>query len=394
MILNIAAPQLLKGETQTQGRDASKRLSSVIFPELRQKYIDVVDISEKSSGNLEADRNELTRSLLELAKFGVLSLSSLGINDDDLIIESIDLKGSLSDLITDDTSGGVITRSSGLSEPQDLQLQPPTPYVTRPRPEKFRILNLSTASIAELLIKNHRSFSSLARSDDLGARLFNAAKHEFLLSFLDNPLMIKGGDNFSRIGRTDLSDLFLHIDFHGGNTNATRYRSALESEVNECRSRHKADLSRVHPSAFLEHSFPESQTIFEWFRKPPPSPKKLTVEEKKTIDFIKEKKASWRALRLQRAMAKAQSPLDKRQIEKDMRHRFEKLDRLLRSRQSCVKRINIEEPRVIKSMFDICPSNGHLSLSDTSAAHFRHLTAEGTMNSYLICVEVYRTPRE
>ena len=32
---------------------------------------------------------------------------------------------------------------------------------------------------------------------------------------------------------------------------------------------------------------------------------------------------------------------------------------------------------MIKSIFDICPSNGHLSLSDTSAAHFWHLTAEG-----------------
>ena len=85
---------------------------------------------------------------------------------------------------------------------------------------------------------------------------------------------------------------------------------------------HKAELSRVHPSAFLDHSFPDTQTIFEWFHKPPPPPKKTTIEEKERIDFITRKKEFWRALRVRRAIAKAQSPLDKRQIEKDMTCRY------------------------------------------------------------------------
>lgn len=66
MILRSAAPHLLKGDAQTQDREASKRLNAVIFPELRRKYNDVLGIAETPSGNLESDRTELSRSLLEL----------------------------------------------------------------------------------------------------------------------------------------------------------------------------------------------------------------------------------------------------------------------------------------------------------------------------------------
>ena len=89
------------------------------------------------------------------------------------------------------------------------------------------------------------------------------------------------------------------------------------------------------------------------------------------------RKKKWRELRLKRAMRKSDSALDKRQIQQELSGRFEKLERDARNKRTRVKRIEPSKPRMLQSMFEVCPSNGYLRLSDTSAALIRHIAAEG-----------------
>ena len=76
-------------------------------------------------------------------------------------------------------------------------------------------------------------------------------------------------------------------------------------------------------------------------------------------------------------MRKSDSALDKRQTQQEMSARFEKLERGARNKRSRAKRIERTEPRMLQSMFEKCQFNGHLRLSDTSAAFIRHIAAEG-----------------
>ena len=383
MILRDAAPHLLKGDAQAQDRDASKRLNAVILPELRQKYNDVIDIPDKASGNLDADRRALSRSCRELLKFGVLNLDSFGLQAGEIDVEAVDLKvlkiaQSAVNIVDEDSVNacGRSSRRSGLIEHQMLE-QPTRLNTTRPRPDKFQTLSLSTAAIAELFINRRTDFNSIVRLDDFAPRLFQAVKEEFAQSYLDTPLMIKGGYNCNRIGKEDLANFFLHITFLAGNKQAGFFCSKVKSEVEHFRAGHRIEISRFQPAALVEEKYPESQTIFEWYKSPPKPKQELTAHEKTIVHWLMSRKKKWRELRLKLAMRKSDSALDKRQIQQELSGRFEKLERDARNKCTRVKRIEPSKPRMLQSMFEVCPSNGHLRLSDTSAALIRHIAAEG-----------------
>ena len=81
--------------------------------------------------------------------------------------------------------------------------------------------------------------------------------------------MIKGGDNCNRIGKEDLANFFRHINFVGGNKQASFSCSQLKSEVEHFCSGHRTEISRLQPAALIDARYPQSQTIFEWYKSPP-----------------------------------------------------------------------------------------------------------------------------
>ena len=70
--------------------------------------------------------------------------------------------------------------------------------------------------------------------------------------------MIKGGANCNRIGKEDLANFFLHINFVGGNKQAGISRSQLKSEVEHFRSAHRTEISRFQPAALIEARYSQN----------------------------------------------------------------------------------------------------------------------------------------